>query len=84
MGMFDRIWTSCPECGKPVEFQSKAGECMLHDYSRIGVPPEIAHDIDQERARCPSCNTILQLYIDDRQPKTIEMSVRKLATWEGD
>jgi endogenous inhibitor of DNA gyrase (YacG/DUF329 family) len=82
MGMFDRIWATCPECGTGVEFQSKAGECVLHDYSRTEVPPEIAHDIDQERERCPQCDTIVQLYIEDEPPKTIWMKVRKLATWD--
>lgn len=33
MGMFDRIWFKCPDCGSPMEAQSKAGEWIRESQS---------------------------------------------------
>jgi len=63
MGMFDRIWLSCPACGNPVEFQSKAGECSLADYSYpegVGkIPPAVLADLDGQVETCQKCAKIL-------------------------
>lgn len=74
MGMFDRVWVNCPVCGEREDFQSKRGECSLHDYTQYKVPVEIALDLDGEVLACTGCGTKLQLYIPDtRVPETIEM-----------
>jgi hypothetical protein len=43
--MFDRVMGRCPECDRPVEFQSKAGPCILADYGVDAVPLAIAADL---------------------------------------
>jgi hypothetical protein len=55
MGMFDRVWADCPKCGKRVEFQSKAGECLLRDFHIDNLPPEIAKDIANDSNECDEC-----------------------------
>lgn len=44
MGMFDSIIFSCPNCGKELEAQSKAGECTLERFSHKDAPTVIAAD----------------------------------------
>jgi|TARA_Y100000310_G_C20698487_1_gene827446 hypothetical protein len=51
--MFDSIFATCPECEARVEFQSKAGECILASYSIPGnIPVEIAKDIEGKLIMC--------------------------------
>lgn len=52
MGMFDSVYLKCPECGSQVELQSKAGECLLINYSRDNVPLNIAEDLDGRIVTC--------------------------------
>ena len=61
MGMFDRVWVSCPKCGAQVEFQSKAGECILKDYTLNDVPPEIREDIVGEMEFCENCEEVVTI-----------------------
>ena len=56
MGMFDSVWVNCKECGNKVEFQSKVGECCLHDYTINNAPPEILIDLNGEVQFCEKCN----------------------------
>jgi len=60
MGMFDRVWADCPECGEPVEFQSKVGNCCLDSHSSDHVPVEIANDLDGDVMMC-NCGYIVTL-----------------------
>lgn len=53
MGVFDSVIARCPDCGGPIEYQSKAGDCLLREYSLWDVPAEIAADIDGDIGRCP-------------------------------
>lgn len=55
MGMFDRVSARCPNCNEIIEWQSKAGDCNLDDYSIESVPVEIAADIDGEYTSCDNC-----------------------------
>jgi DNA-directed RNA polymerase subunit RPC12/RpoP len=55
MGMFDRVMGGCPNCGRTLEFQSKAGDCTLHTYPFDAVPPEIAKDLAGEVIMCEHC-----------------------------
>ena len=52
MGMFDRIWVNCPQCGERVEFQSKAGKCGMFDYTLDNAPAWILADIMGEWNIC--------------------------------
>ena len=45
MGMFDSVIVQCPNCGKGMEFQSKAGDCDLISYTLESAPSEILMDI---------------------------------------
>jgi hypothetical protein len=62
MGMFDSFWARCQACGSDVEFQTKAGDCLLRDY-RAGddIPLEIVEDLDEQAEQCPSCRAPLLL-----------------------
>lgn len=60
MGMFDSVIAVCPKCNKEVEFQSKAGECLLRNYSANSVPPDIAQDIEGDTSPC-ECGYVLRI-----------------------
>lgn len=72
MGMYDRVWAECPECGNQIEFQSKAGECVLADYSTNSVPPNIAEDIKNDSEECP-CGYIVRFR--DPEIDMVQMTV---------
>lgn len=55
MGMFDSVIVRCPVCRAKVEFQSKAGECLLNEYAPANAPEEIADDLDGAHWRCQRC-----------------------------
>jgi hypothetical protein len=71
MGMFDRVNVTCPRCGGLVEFQSKAGACVLADYGPGNAPPAIMEDLDGEVGHCEDCGTSHLLKIE-------EVTVRRL------
>ena len=53
MGMFDSVYIDCPECGEEVEFQSKAGDCVLASYSKgDAIPMTIVADLSGELSSC--------------------------------
>ena len=49
--MLDSVIYKC-ECGKEVEWQSKADDCVLANYSNMDVPVTIANDINGEIQKC--------------------------------
>lgn len=57
MGMFDTVTFTCPTslCKTEIHVQSKAGQCLLDNYSSFSVPVEIANDIFGDIAYCPAC-----------------------------
>lgn len=74
MGMFDSVIARCPQCGEAVEFQSKAGDCQLLEYSSQAVPAEIAVSLDGCHATCHACGYMVTLRL--REPvKSVPMSV---------
>lgn len=78
MGMFDRIWFTCPNCGKPIEEQSKAGECLLLDYNQTGVPLKIASAILNSEVHCDGCKETFVIVAKDYfPPLDIEMKLVK-------
>lgn len=61
MGMFDRVYIACPKCGAMVEYQSKAGDCMLNSYGINDVPPRIAGDIIGDKQECDQCGAKIRI-----------------------
>jgi hypothetical protein len=59
MGMFDSLYVDC-KCGEKVEFQSKRGDCALHEYSLQDCPPNIAGDLVGQSERC-KCGCVITL-----------------------
>jgi hypothetical protein len=78
MGMFDEVRCTCPVCQKGViSWQSKAGDCELHDYDIELVPVEIAKDIQGTIEVCSECGarfTIERFFNIDKVP----MFIRKV------
>jgi hypothetical protein len=74
MGMFDSVYVTCPSCGDTVEFQSKAGECCLSNYSINSVPIEIAAALEGESKQC-DCGEELTLWADIL-PRKVKMFVQ--------
>lgn len=61
MGMFDTIHARCPKCGHDITTQSKAGDCLLRDYSTERLPAIIAADIEGEIMHCEGCDETFKL-----------------------
>lgn len=61
MGMFDSVYAKCPKCKADVEFQSKAGECVLERFWVDSVPPAIAVDLDGETVACQFCGALVKI-----------------------
>lgn len=55
MGMFDSVHVRCPKCGTFLEFQSKAGPCVLKDYALDSAPVEVLADIEHDSQWCDKC-----------------------------
>jgi hypothetical protein len=78
MGMFDRIIFQCPKCNQGIEEQSKAGECLLYDYTQDAVPMNIARNILNNDVYCENCKeTFVIVAKDFFPPPDIEMELRK-------
>ena len=58
MGMFDTVWTECPSCGRQIDWQSKAGECTLTEYTLKDIPAEIALDLNNDTRNC-KCGAVV-------------------------
>lgn len=67
MGLYDSVWVTCPHCGKPAEFQSKAGPVLyLANYTLDNAPPAILLDISDAPEYHQSCGGWLAVAnIDD-------------------
>lgn len=64
MGMFDTVHARCPNCGASITTQSKAGVCLLNDYSAENLPAVIAADVEGERMHCEVCDGTFTLTTD--------------------
>lgn len=80
MGMFDSVIARCPKCGEKVEFQSKAGMCLLKEYNMNSVPPEIAQDLDGDAQPC-QCGETLKLAIA-RPIERVQMILDVPGEWD--
>ena len=67
MGMFDSVMIDCPKCGKPMEFQSKAGGCGLDVFTLENAPSEVLMDIMNEPQFHRACGEWVAL-VDPKFP----------------
>jgi len=77
MGMFDSVFVKCPNCSQEVEFQSKAGECILAHYRPNTVPIEIAYALHGETAVC-RCGQAVRLELPFVVPRCVSMEVIRI------
>ena len=75
MGMFDSVYAPCPKCGQELEWQSKAGPCILNGYNPSKVPVEVARDITGELEHCSGCNLAYALVPFVQPPDWVSMAV---------
>ena len=81
MGLFDSVYADCPTCEKPLEFQSKSGECGLNNYTVADAPTEVLWDVLNEPNFCRHCGEWSCLYDSqyppqDERPKPAPKMVR--------
>lgn len=55
MGMYDTVDFCCPNCGRSVQEQSKAGDCTLSTYPEHRIPQDIAEDLMGRLVCCYHC-----------------------------
>jgi hypothetical protein len=73
--MFDRVLAPCPECGHKVEFQSKAGKCVLASYDIEEVPIAIAENIDGMVKQCSNCGHYCRIHLSSCVPINVRMTI---------
>ncbi len=56
MGCFDSVLVKC-SCGEYLEFQSKADDCMMREYTVNTMPERIAADLKNNAEQC-ACGNI--------------------------
>lgn len=76
MGMFDSVYFKCPNCGKDIEEQSKAGECLLISYHQTEVPLEIANSILGDDLHCYGCDKSFKIVTDDDIPPPVTIKMK--------
>ena len=55
MGMFDRVYVNCLQCGERIELQSKSGDCILAEYTLNDVPADVIGGLAGDEGNCPKC-----------------------------
>ena len=63
MGMFDSVFIDCPDCGEPVEFQSKSGDNTLEKYTLDNCPLVVLFGIIDDVEVCEHCKNKVGLEI---------------------
>jgi uncharacterized Zn finger protein len=64
MGCFDTVMIPCPTCGQHYPEQTKAGECILEEYTFDNAPPEVLASINQYAPfTCEACGTVFAVQI---------------------
>ena len=75
MGMFDTLHFNCPDCGRHIEEQTKAGECMLLDIPADAVPLEVAGSVEGDVVYCEKCRKRWCIALDNGIKKTVPMKL---------
>lgn len=84
--MYDSVFIDCVECGASIEFQSKAGDCLLLEFSEDSVPVGIAEDILGNIEACLDCgyqNKISEYLEDIHVRLNLEEFSEKSSVLEG-
>ena len=68
MGMFDSVMVPCPTCGNKVEFQTKAGDCLMNTFGLDDAPGNILRDIVNDPEYCAGCGNWMALVSPEIQP----------------
>src|SRR4051812_14264127 len=55
MGCFDSVMVPCPDCKRPLEFQSKSGDCSLSSYTLEDAPADVMTDVNRHAPICCEC-----------------------------
>lgn len=75
MGVFDMVHVPCPNCGEPVEFQSKALYGSMDRFTLENAPTPILIDIMNAPDYCMACGQWVAL-IDPRHPPDWKPNLR--------
>lgn len=67
MGLFDSVYVPCANCGTKIEYQSKAGECYMHEYDIETASTEVLMDVINDPRQCYKCGKWNAL-VDSRYP----------------
>ncbi len=65
MGLFDEVCTQCPHCGADMDWQSKAGECVMRRYSLGDCPTEIGRDLKDTLMECDNCKRVFKFTFEE-------------------
>ena len=76
MGMFDSVYIPCPKCGEESEFQSKGGDCFLHNYSLEDCPQDVLSDVNRHSpVKCEKCGTFYEVSLT---PYTVTVTIPRV------
>lgn len=67
MGCFDTLTVPC-QCGGKIDFQTKAGKCLLRVYTLHDVPDALIEDMMGDEAYCDKCH---RKYVVKPLPKAL-------------
>ena len=73
MGMFNRIWVTCPKCKDQVEFQTKSGTCVLDSWSLEDAPNIEVRGIIDDTNRC-DCGKLVTVELNE--PPEVKIKTR--------
>ena len=71
MGMFDSVYVKCTGCGYNVEFQSKAGNCALQEFSLEDAPADIQRSLIGRLEKCDHCGAVISIHYDGEANKIL-------------
>jgi len=65
--MYDSIWIRCPKCKKVNEFQSKSGDCLLHNYNLTNCPDDVLENVNRHSPCNCKCGASYEVDINQRK-----------------
>lgn len=74
MSHCDHVFFKCPNCGKSIILNSKAGPKLSVNYHQSEVPLSIAGDILKEKVVCDGCQS--HFFIHPVQSDSIALELR--------
>lgn len=78
--MFDSVWFKCPNCVRPMEAQSKGGDCQLDSYQPEKVPYDVARGAHiHNPCKCGKAYKIKELV----EPAYVELELEEIKDYDG-